>query len=516
MSESKDELSAQEFADLGIREDLVEKLRHLQSIGHDPFEPIRYEWTHKCGEARDEFSAEHPGDEHIPADPNNKHYRICGRVMVKRDAGKAVFADLVDQTGRMQLHFKTDELGSEQLELIKHIDPGDLIGVEGLMFRTQRGEITLRVLDFRFIGKNIRTLPDKHKGLSDPELRVRLRYLDILMNPEVSKKLKERSMIMRSLREYMDKSEFFEIETPVLQPVAAGVYAKPFITHFNALDQDMYLRVSQETFAKRMLVAGWERVYEVARVFRNEGVSFKHNPEFTLLEYYWLFADYENLAQLCEGLFDYIAKSVYGTYEINIGGDIINFKAPYPRYEFTDLMKKYTGKSVEEIPDLDSAIAFAKDKLTTEQFKALENNPHYEDVLDELFTDLVAPNLIQPTFVTHHPTPLMPFVKKVKNRPYLCYGIEIYIKGVEVGAGGCENVDPFDQRRRFAERIKYAPPECRLMDDEYLKSLEYGLACAAGFGVGLDRMIAMFTGSHSLREIIIFPHLRTKLTLNLG
>ncbi len=435
--------------------------------------------------------------------------KIAGRIMSRREHGKAAFADLQDMTGKIQLYFRKDDLGDEPYEVYTRlVDTGDIIGVEGKVFRTRRGEISIAVKEFTVLSKALRPLPEKWHGLKDVDLRYRQRYLDLIVNPEVRETFIRRTKIIQAIRRYMDREGFLEVETPMMHPIAGGATARPFVTHHNALDMKMFLRIAPELYLKRLTVGGLEKVYEINRNFRNEGVSTKHNPEFTMMELYQAYADYEDMMALAENIIYYTAKEVLGTAQITYQGEQINLAPPYERVTMLDAVKQYAGVEFMSIhSDVEARAAARSLKLT------VEPNTTRSQVLDEIWGEYVEKNLIQPTFVLDYPTEISPLAKKKKDDPRLTYRFELFIFGREMANAFSELNDPVDQRDRFmqqmAEREK-GDDEAHQMDEDYVTALEYGLPPTGGMGIGIDRLVMLLTDSASIRDVILFPQMRPR------
>ncbi len=433
---------------------------------------------------------------------------LAGRIMTLRRFGKAAFAHLQDATGRLQIYLKKDSLDSESAALMKQIDMGDLVGVKGVLFRTKTDELTVQVSSLTHLSKALRPLPEKWHGLTDVETRYRQRYLDLITNPEVREVFTKRSRIIAAIREFLNERDFLEVETPMMQPIPGGAAARPFITHHNALGIDLYLRIAPELYLKRLVVGGMERVYEINRNFRNEGVSTVHNPEFTMLEFYQAYADYRDLLDLTEELFCFVADQVVGKRTLVYQGKEIKLDSPWKRISFHDGLREAVGggSDTDWIHDREKLLAY----LLREKIHVRGTEP-LGKLQQALFEERVEPTLIQPTFVTDYPTEISPLAKRKESDPTLTDRFELFINGLELANAFSELNDPVDQRKRFEDQVKDRKAgdlEAHLMDDDYLKALEQGMPPTAGEGIGIDRMVMLFTDKPSIREVILFPHLR--------
>jgi len=472
-----------------------DKLQDLYDLGIDPFGE-KFERTHTAQEIIEGFD--------VLEDTETK---ICGRIMSMRTHGKASFADLVDHTGRIQLYLRVDTLGEEGYALLQKVDIGDILGITGKIFRTRRGEISVEVLDLKFLSKSLRPLPAKWHGLKDVDLRYRQRYVDLIVNPGVRNVFETRSKIIQIMRNYLTNLGYIEVETPMLHVIAGGASARPFTTHHNALDMDLYLRIAPELYLKRLLVGGFDRVFEIGKMFRNEGISTKHNPEFTMCELYMAYGDASDMMKITEELYAHIAQELFGTTKIVFQGQEIDLTPPWPRKPMLDAIKEYSGADLRGLDD-DQARRVAKEKGVH-----VEANATYSQVLDEFFDVFVEPNLIQPIFITDHPVEVSPLAKRKKNNPNLTDRFEPFIVTWEVANGFTELNDPIDQEQRFrqqvAERDK-GDEEAHMMDEDYIRALEHGMPPAGGLGIGIDRMVMLFTDSPSIRDVLLFPHMRPR------
>ena len=474
-----------------------DKLKTFEDMGVAPF-GHRYEVTYHAQDIRDKFD-ELEGEEDGPK------VRLAGRLMAKRGHGKASFAELMDMSGRMQIYFKYDVLGEEKYSQFRLLDIGDIIGIEGRVFKTQRGEITVIVLDFDLLSKSLRPLPEKFHGLKDVEMRYRQRYLDLIMNPEVLDTFVKRTNIIRAIRRYLDERDFLEVETPVLSTIAGGAAARPFITHHNAHDMDMYLRIATELSLKRLVVGGMERVYELGRVFRNEGIDVRHNPEFTSIEIYQAYADYRDLMDITEGIVRESAKAVLGTDKITYQGVEIDL-ANVRRISMNDAVKEATGKDFLAAKDVAEARAMA-DEIGV----PYEARHGIGGILNAAFEEKVEASLMQPTFITGHPTEISPLAKRNPENPMITDRFEFFIYGRELANGFTELNDPIDQRERFVEQMKQreaGDDEAHMMDEDFVTALEYGLPPTGGLGIGVDRLVMPLTDSPSIRDVLLFPTMK--------
>ena len=476
----------------------LEKLKKIRAAGINPY-PAKAERTHKINEALDEFDG---------LEKKKKNITIVGRVRSVRAHGALTFAHLEDESGKIQLALKRDEVGAEKYtEFQDFIDIGDFLEVHGAPFLTHKGEKTVLVKDFALLSKSLTPLPEKWHGLTDVEIRYRKRHVDLISNPEVRQIFERRSLIIKALREFFDSREFIEVETPILQPIPGGANARPFVTHHNALDIDMYLRIAPELYLKRLIVGGMERVYEIARCFRNEGIDHLHNPEFTQIEFYQAYADYEDLMKLTEELLPYLAKKVLGETKCVYDKNEIDFAAPYPRITFREAIKKYAKIDIEDFPTREALAKKAK-ALGVE----IEKTDSHGRIMDEIYKKFVRPNLIQPTFIINHPLELSPLAKKMPGNPKYVERFQLVLAGGnELCNAFSELNDPLDQEERFASQEKARKAgdiEAQRMDTDFIDALRTGMPPTAGFGMGIDRLAMIFTNSHSAKEVILFPTLK--------
>ena len=474
-----------------------DKLQTFSDMGVAPF-GHRYEVTHHAQDIRDHF-------DELEGEMDGPVVRLAGRLTAKRGHGKASFAELIDASGKIQLYFKYDVLGDEKYAQFRLLDIGDIIGIAGRTFKTQRGEITVIVNDFDLLAKSLRPLPEKFHGLKDVDLRYRQRYLDLIVNPEVCDTFRKRTKIIQSIRRTLDGAGYLEVETPVLATLAGGAAAKPFITHHNTLDIDLYLRIATELALKRLIVGGLERVYEIGRVFRNEGMDVRHNPEFTSVEFYQAYADYRDMMDLTEKIILTAAKDVLGTTKITYDGKEIDL-ANIRRITMNDAVKEATGK------DFLSAATVAEARAMADEIGVTYENRHgIGAILNAAFEEKVEGNLMNPTFITHHPTEISPLAKRNADNPMLTDRFEFFVYGRELANGFTELNDPLDQRQRFVDQVKQreaGDAEAHVMDEDYVVALEYGLPPTGGVGIGIDRLVMFLTDSPSIRDVLLFPTMK--------
>lgn len=435
-----------------------------------------------------------------------EHITCClaGRIMTMRDFGKAAFAHIQDSTGKIQIYLKRDVLG-EKHNLLKKLDIGDIIGIKGRLFRTKTNELTVEVETFSLLTKSIRPLPEKWHGLKDIETRYRQRYIDLIVNPEVRENFAKRSIIIKAVRDFLEARGFIEVETPMMHQIPGGATAKPFKTFHNALGIDLYLRIAPELYLKRLLVGGYERVYELNKNFRNEGISTKHNPEFSMLEFYIAYKDYNFLMDLTEELFSYVAMKAVGSMKIPYGDTEVDLTPPWPRVPMLEALEK-NGVPSEVFTDPEKAKSWARANRID-----IPNGSSLGKILDEIFKEKVEPFLIQPTFITDHPVELSPLAKRKADNPALVERFELFISSREIANAFSELNDPFDQRERFVEQVKAkqaGDEEAHEMDEDFIRALEIGMPPAAGEGIGIDRLVMLLTNSHSIRDVVLFPQLK--------
>ena len=479
---------------LQIRRD---KLKALQDAGMNPFEITRYDVTHHAQEVKDHFDA-----------LEGQTVSLGGRLMSKRGMGKVFFCDLQDKSGRIQIYARKDEMDEEAYNRFKKYDIGDIVGVKGQVFRTQKGEMSIRAHEITLLSKSLQPLPEKFHGLTDKELRYRRRYVDLIMNPESKRNFEIRSRFVAYLRRYLDNLGFMEVETPVLSPIAGGANARPFITHHNTLDIDMYMRIATELHLKRLIVGGMERVYEVGRIFRNEGMDTKHNPEFTTCELYQAFTNLDGMMDILEGILTGAAKEILGTYQVTWMGHQVDLTPSWKRVTMADAVKNVTGADFMAcIGDADRGVELAKSVGVD-----MDGVPHtWGNALYETFDQKVEETLIQPTFITMYPVEVSPLAKRSPSQPELTERYEMFICGCEMGNAFSELNDPIDQYQRFkaqAEKRAQGDEEADMMDEDFLNALEYGMPPTGGIGYGIDRCSMMLCGTDSIRDVILFPTMK--------
>jgi len=474
----------------------LESLNRIREKGIDPY-PHCYHPSHAVKEAVALFERGEKAE----------NISLAGRIMARRSMGKMIFADIRDSSAKIQLCFRYNLLGEENFRLLDEIDIGDIVGAEGKLFRTKAGEITLEVSQFTILCKSLRPLPEKWHGLVDTDKRYRQRHLDLISNEETRNIFMSRSKIITAIRNFLDSRGFVEVETPVLQPEAGGAAATPFTTHYQALDNDFYLRIALELHLKRLIVGGFDKVYEIGRAFRNEGISVKHNPEFTLLECYQAYSDYTNMMSLVEEMASYVAQEVLGDTKITINGNIINLAPPWQRVYLRDAIKNYCDIDFEDYPDATSL----RSKME-EKGMEVDPNKGRGKLVDELISTFVEPNLIQPTFLIDYPAEMSPLAKTKRGNERLVERFEGFINGMEIANAFTELNDPIDQRERFKQQMKerVGDEEVEIADEDFLEALEYGMPPTGGLGIGIDRLVMLLTGQSSIREVILFPQLKTK------
>ena len=472
-----------------------EKLQKLVDAGNDPYTITRYDRTHTSQQIIENYDA-----------LENQEVCIAGRMMARRIMGKASFAHLQDNDGKIQIYVKRDDVGEEAYAAFKQDDLGDIFGVKGLVFKTKTGEVSVHASEIILLTKSLKPLPEKFHGLTNTDLRYRQRYLDLIMNPESKDTLVKRSKIITAIRRYLDTQNFIEVETPVLVHNAGGAAARPFMTHFNALDLDMKLRISLELYLKRLIVGGMERVYEIGRVFRNEGIDTRHNPEFTLMELYQAYTDYHGMMDLTENMYRYVAQEVLGTTTIVYNGVEMDLGKPFARITMVDAVKQYSGVDFNEIHTLEEARAIAK-----EHNIEFEKRHKKGDILNLFFETYVEEHLIQPTFVMDHPIEISPLTKKKPDNPEYVERFEFFMNGWEMANAYSELNDPIDQRERFAaqeEQFRQGDEEANHTDEDFLNALEIGMPPTGGIGYGIDRMVMLMTDSSSIRDVLLFPTMK--------
>ncbi|MCM3571465.1 lysine--tRNA ligase [Neobacillus mesonae] len=480
-----------------------EKMAEMRENGVDPFGK-RFERTHNAKELHEQY--EQLENEELEA----KHIsvRIAGRIMTKRGKGKAGFAHIQDLSGQIQIYVRKDAVGEEQYHIFTSSDLGDIVGISGTVFKTKTGELSVKVSEYTFLTKALRPLPDKFHGLKDVEQRYRQRYLDLIMSQESKETFITRSKIIQSMRRYLDDHGYLEVETPMMHAIAGGAAARPFITHHNALDMTLYMRIAIELHLKRLIVGGLEKVYEIGRVFRNEGVSTRHNPEFTMIELYEAYADYRDIMSLTENLIAHIAEEVLGTTTIQYGDYEVNLKPEWKRLHMVDAIKEYTGVDFWKEMSVEEARA-----LANEHGVEINDNMLYGHIVNEFFEQKVEERLIQPTFIFGHPVEISPLAKKNEEDPRFTDRFELFIVGREHANAFTELNDPIDQRERFEAQLKereQGNDEAHEMDEDFVEALEYGMPPTGGLGIGVDRLVMLLTNSPSIRDVLLFPLMRQR------
>jgi lysyl-tRNA synthetase class 2 len=480
-------------------EQRLKKLNDLKLAGIEPFGGP-FEVTHHAAEILKTYGE--TSKEDLEAQPVT--FVIAGRIVAMRDFGKAAFAHIQDSSGRVQVYFRKDILG-DAFALVKKLDIGDIVGIKGKLFRTKTNELTLNVDDFTFLTKSLRPLPEKWHGLKDIEIRYRQRYVDLIVNPEVRRAFETRSAVIKAVRDFFEEKGFIEVETPMMHQIPGGATARPFMTHHNALDIDLYLRIAPELYLKRLLVGGYERVYELNKNFRNEGISTWHNPEFTMLEFYMAYKDYTFLMSFTEEIFSYVAEKAVGSLKIPYGETVIDLTPPWKRVTMLNALRE-KGVPDSVITDPDEAVNWARSRKLE-----LEKGASHAKVLDEIFKECVEPDLVQPTFIIDYPVELSPLAKRKRDNPDLVERFELFIASREVANAFSELNDPLDQRGRFLKQVEArekGDEEAQHMDEDFVRALEYGMPPAAGEGIGIDRLVMLLTNSLSIRDVILFPQLK--------
>ena len=495
--QNKNQAPEQELSVSQLQQIRLDKLKALQEAGEDPFHITKYEVNNHSANIKENFDALEGQD-----------VSIAGRLMSKRGMGKVSFCDLQDKSGRIQLYARKDEMDEEEYERFKKYDIGDIVGVKGVVFRTQRGEMSVRVVKCTLLSKSLLPLPEKFHGLTNTEMRYRQRYVDLIVNPEVKRNFVVRSQFIKHVRDFMDARGYMEVETPVLNTISGGATARPFVTHHNTLDIDMYLRIATELPLKRLIVGGLDRVYEIGRIFRNEGMDPKHNPEFTSIELYEAYADFNDMMDLFEELLSSAAQKILGSYQLQWQGEEIDLTPGWPRMPMHEAVKQYCGIDFMAIDSDEEAVAAAK-AIGVELPETAE--PTWGNALYECFDQRVESKLIQPTFITMHPVDVSPLAKRSPSDPRLTERFELFICRSEMGNAFSELNDPIDQRERFmkqAELRDKGDDEAGMMDEDFVTALMYGLPPTGGLGIGIDRCVMMLTNNDSIREVLLFPTMK--------
>jgi lysyl-tRNA synthetase class 2 len=481
-----------------IKKSRLRKLEKIRNFGLSVY-PAATKRTHKIAEAIKSFTT---------FSRSKKEIILTGRIRLLRIHGGSAFVHIEDGTGMIQAYFKKDRLGEKSYKFfLDNFDIGDFVEIRGVLFKTKKGEKTLEASGFKMLAKSLLPLPEKWHGLQDIEERFRKRYLDLIFNEDVKKKFELRSQIIKELRNFLEKQGFLGVETPILQPIYGGARAKPFKTHLNAMDMDLYLRIAPELYLKRLIIGGFEKIYEIGKCFRNEGVDRFHNPDFTILEFYWAYADYKDLMKLTEQMFVHVLKKVFGKVEITYEGKKINFKPPFKRVEFSQFFKKMTKIDLQEINR--DALEKQAEKLGL----SIEKNLPKIEIIDEIFKKVCLPEITEPTFMIHYPLGFQPLAKALEKDPRKLANFQLIVAGTELINAFSELNDPIEQRKRFEEQeklFKKGFEEAQRRDKDFLEALEYGMPPAAGFGMGVDRLVILLTDSHALREVILFPTMKPK------
>lgn len=472
-----------------------EKLSKLQEMGKNPFEQSRYDRTNYSKDIKDNFD-----------EMEGKVVKIAGRIMSKRLQGKAGFIDIQDQDGRIQCYVRKDRIGEEEYDLFKTYDIGDIIGLEGEVFKTKKEEISVKATSVVLLSKSLQVLPEKYHGLKDQDTRYRQRYVDLIVNPEVKDAFLTRTKALKALRSFLDERGFLEVETPILNTIAGGANARPFVTHHNTLDIPMYLRIANELYLKRLIVGGFDKVYEMGRMFRNEGMSIKHNPEYTAMELYQAYADYEDMMRITENLISHMAEVATGSTVVNYQGTEIDFKPPWRRMTMIECVKEHTGVDFDTIETNEEALAIAREK-------GIEITPGMRrgEVINAFFEEFGEDKLIQPTFITHHPVEVSPLAKRNVEDPRKTDRFEAFANKWELANAFSELNDPIDQKGRFMDQLRkkeLGDDEACDMDEDFINALEVGLPPTGGLGIGIDRVMMLLTNSASIRDVILFPTMK--------
>jgi len=477
-----------------------EKLARLQAEGRDPFAVVRFDQDRHSVEIKSAFEA-----------LENKDVAIAGRIMSFRDIGKASFLDIRDRDGRIQVYANADDLGPDEYARIKTLDHGDIVGVTGFVFKTRRGEISVHARKVELLAKALEPLPEKYHGLRDPEIRYRRRYLDLVMNPEVMETFRKRTMIIRGIREYLDERGYLEVETPVLSTIASGAAARPFTTKSNALNLQLHLRIATELYLKRCIVGGMERVYDMGKNFRNEGIDIRHNPEFTMIELYQAYTDYRGMMELCEGLSSYVAQKATGSTKVTYQGTELEFAAPWRRLTMIEAVRTYGGPDFDLVKTDEEARVLAKERGLEEELKKKLGDCTRGDILNAAFEKFAEKNLIQPTFIMDYPTDISPLTKQKPGDPSMTERFEAFVFGRELANAYSELNDPIVQLDRFRQQARekeLGDDEAYALDEDFVSSLEVGMPPTGGMGIGVDRLVMFLTDSYSIRDVILFPTMK--------
>ncbi|MFZ5354815.1 MAG: lysine--tRNA ligase [Bacillota bacterium] len=477
-----------------------EKLEKLKEMGKNPFEILKYDVTHHTSDIKDNFE-----------EMEGKDVSIAGRIMSFRDMGKASFCDIQDRNGRLQTYIKQDEIGESEYEIFKTYDIGDIVGIKGYVFRTRRGEISVHVKEIKLLCKSLQPLPEKWHGLKDPDLRYRQRYVDLIVNPEVRDTFIKRTKIIAGIRRFLDERGYLEVETPILSTIASGAAARPFLTHSNALNIDLYLRIATELYLKRLIVGGFEKVYDMGKNFRNEGIDIRHNPEFTMIELYEAYTDYHGMMELMENMISRVCYEVNGTTKVVYQGTEIDFAPPWRRLTMVDAVKEYAGVDFNEIKSDEEAREVAVRLKVLDELKKKLKDCTKGDILNACFEAYAEKHLIQPTFLMDYPVEISPLTKKKNDDPTMTERFEAFCYGREIGNAYSELNDPIDQRERFEQQARekeLGDDEAYAMDEDFMNSLEIGMPPTGGLGIGIDRIVMFLTDSYSIRDVILFPTMK--------
>jgi len=485
-----------------IEQQRQDKLNRLKDAGINPY-PYGYHRSHTTQEAIDLLHQNEKSEQ-----PDDTRVAVAGRIMAMRNMGKLSFLDVHDSTGKIQLLFNKNILTEDNFKLRKELDIGDIIGATGTLFRTKTQEPTIQVEEFVLLAKSLQPLPEKWHGLVDVDTRYRQRYLDLIANSETKITFRLRSQIITALRQFMNERGFIEVDTPILQPEAGGALAKPFTTHHNTLDRDFYLRIATELHLKRLIIGGFDKVYELGRIFRNEGIDTKHNPEFTTMESYEAYVDYNDVMKMVEDMVYYISQKVLGADSVQFGNEVLNLKPPWPRIPLREIIREYSGIDYEQYPTVDSL----REKMQAEGME-VDPKKNWGHLVDELLSTFVEPKLIQPTFLIDYPVSLSPLAKTKPDNENVVERFEAFSAGMEIANAFTELNDPLEQRERFIQQQKQRLPEgedVENVDEDFLLALEYGMPPTGGLGVGIDRLVMLLTNQQSIREVILFPQLKEK------
>lgn len=498
MSKDEKKLHALEEKSNELIRERLQKFEDLKEAGKDPFDVYKVERTHTSKEVKDNYDT-----------LEGKDVTVAGRLISKRVHGKAGFSDLYDRYGKIQLYIRINDVGEEKLKEYKSYDIGDILSVTGRVFKTKTEEISIHITDFELVAKSLKPLPEKWHGLKDPDLRYRQRYVDLIINSDVRDTFLKRTAIIKSIREFLDNKDYIEVETPILSSIAGGAAAKPFTTHHNALDIDMYLRIATELYLKRLIVGGFEKVYEIGKCFRNEGMDIRHNPEYTSIELYEAFADYNDMMEITENMIAYVCEKVLGTTKVVYEDTEIDFKPPWNRITMVEAVKKFANVDFDEVKDDEEAREIAKEKHI--ELKKELKDCSKGDILDAMFEEFCEEKFIQPTFVMDYPVEISPLTKKKRGNPKFTERFEGFIFGREICNAYSELNDPIVQRERFMQQLKereLGDDEAYMMDEDFLNALEIGMPPTGGLGIGVDRLVMFLTNATSIRDVILFPTMK--------